>query len=68
MDGLAKLGRDITARQAHMQEQRRQQWQRVQEEAPAHAELLSSITATFGKPKRVKITKDDGTVLLDSQR
>jgi CelD/BcsL family acetyltransferase involved in cellulose biosynthesis len=38
-------------------------WQRIQTEAPGLAELMSAVTATFGKPRRVTVTLNGERVL-----
>lgn len=50
---LERLGRTVAAKQAT--DPKRLAWQRIQSEAPDHAELLRAITAGFGKPARVRV-------------
>lgn len=38
-------------------------WQRIQAEAPDHADLLRAIRASFGKPKRVEVSLDGERVI-----
>lgn len=38
-------------------------WQRIQAEAPDHADLLKAITRYFGKPKRVEVSLDGERVI-----
>ena len=58
---LERLGRTVAERQAT--DPKRLAWQRIQAEAPDHADLLCAIRASFGKPKRVEVSLDGERVI-----
>ena len=43
-------------------------WATVQEHYPDTAQFISDFTAVFGKPDMVRVTDDEGKVILDSER
>jgi hypothetical protein len=47
--------------------QKAEDWKRVQDELPEHAEVITEISRLFGRPAEVKVIKDD-EVILDTQR
>lgn len=51
---LERLGRTVAEKQAT--DPKRLAWQRIQTEAPDHADLLRAIRASFGPPKRVDVS------------
>jgi len=58
---LQRLGRTVAEKQAT--DPKRLAWQRIQTEAPDHADLLKAITRHFGKPKRVEVSLDGKRVI-----
>lgn len=55
-DTLAALRDKVRAANHAANSSKRLAWQRIQSEAPDHADFLRAISSAFGKPAMVRIT------------
>ena len=54
-EALAELREKVRAARQSEGSAKQAAWQRIQAEAPDHADLLRAIGATFGKPASVRV-------------
>ena len=48
--------------------QKAEDWKRVQDELPEHAQHITDIAKVFGRPAQVVVTTDEGEVVLNSEQ
>jgi hypothetical protein len=67
-EGLAKLAGKVQAEVRTSNSRKAADWQNVQEQHPDVAAWILEMGTVFGKPAMVRVTDDEGTVILDSRR
>jgi hypothetical protein len=66
--GIAKRNQQAQVTQSAKQARKAADWQTVQDNHPDVAAWISEIGAVFGRPAWVRVTDEDGAVILDSRR
>jgi hypothetical protein len=66
--GIAKRNQQAQITQSAKQARKASDWQTVQDNHTDVAAWISEMGAVFGKPAMVRVTDDEGTVILDSRR